>query len=486
MDEILEKYEVVVGLEVHIQLLTKSKVFCADKNEYGSVPNSNVGSISLGHPGALPRMNKKVLDLGIKLGLAVDADITREMHFDRKNYFYADLPKGYQITQDSTPICRGGKITIKGADGNKRDINITRIHIEEDAGKSMHDLDIHNTLVDLNRAGVPLLEIVSEPEIRTSEEAYDYLTEVRKLVRYLEVCDGNLEEGSMRCDANISIMPIGSTTFGERVEVKNMNSIRNVQRAIDGEVKRQFEIYENGGTITMETRGYNAVSNTTASQRTKEGAPDYRYFPEPDLQPLLVSQEQIEAVRATLPPLPNELFEKYTAKLGLSEYDAGVLTGSKPIALYFEELIAHTENYKAAANWMMGAVKAYLNHEAVEIDQFPISATNLAELIGLIDEGKVNNNVAEKQLFPAMLLTPEKSVAQLAEEKELLQSDNSDVIIQAVQEAMAKFPDKVEAYRNGNKNLLGMFMGQVMKASKGKADPKKANQLVRELLEKDA
>lgn len=481
--KIRDKYQMVIGLEIHTQLLTKSKVFAADTNEYGSAPNSNVSAITLGHPGTLPRLNKRVVDHGISLGLAVNSDITHEMIFARKNYFYADLPKGYQITQDETPICTGGYVTIKTDDGSDKRINITRIHIEEDAGKSMHDLDIHNSLVDLNRAGVPLLEIVSEPEIRSSQEAYNYLTEIRKLVRYLDICDGNMEEGSMRCDANISVMLKGAKEFGQRAEVKNMNSIRNVARAIEHEVDRQIEIIEAGGVVEQETRNYDAATNTTSLMRSKEDAMDYRYFPEPDLQPLIVSKEWIEEIRQQLPPLPQELFKKYAEELGLSEYDAGVLTDSKEVAFYFEEMIAHTKNYKAAANWLMGPVKSWLNQNAIDITAFPVPAKNICALIALIDEGKVSNNLAEKNIFPKMTEEPDKAPEAIAQENDWLLEDKSDEIRDVMLKAIAAHPEKVAAYKNGNKNLLGLFMGEVMRGTRGKADPKEANQLVRQMLE---
>ena len=323
---IYDKYEAVIGLEVHAQLLTASKAYSNDSTEYGSLPNTNVSVISLGHPGTLPKSNKKVIEFAVKLGLACKCTIREVNEYARKNYFYADLPKGYQITQDKTPICTGGFITIKKTDGTEKEIAITRIHMEEDAGKSIHDQDPFDTLIDLNRAGVALLEIVSEPEMRSSDEAYAYLTEVRKLVRYLDVCDGNMEEGSLRCDANVSVRLKGDSKFGRRCEVKNMNSIRNVQRAIDFEIKRQIDEIEAGREISQDTRSFDANTGTTSLLRSKEMANDYRYFPEPDLQPVIVTQEYIDIIRKQLPPLPNELFKKYTDTLSLSEYDAGVIT----------------------------------------------------------------------------------------------------------------------------------------------------------------
>jgi len=482
--DILEKYQLVVGLEVHAQLLTQSKAYSGDRNEYGSLPNSNTAPLTLGHPGTLPRINKKVIEYAIKLGLATNCSIRKSMHFARKNYFYADLPKGYQITQDTTPICTGGFLEVEDAQGMMKKIGITRIHIEEDAGKSIHDQDPFNTLVDLNRAGVPLLEIVSEPDIRSLEEAYNYLAEVRRLVRYLEICDGNLEEGSMRCDANVSVMLKGSERLGTRCEVKNMNSLRNVQRAIDFEMKRQIKIIEAGGTIDQETRSFDAVKGTTFTLRGKEDAHDYRYFPEPDLQPLTLSDAEISKVESEMPPLPKELLEKYTKELNLSDYDAGIIVDSKPIALYFNELIGHTKNYKAAANWLIGEVKSHLNQTATGIEEFPLSPAKIAEIITLIDEDKISNSSASQQLFPRMIESPDKSALEIANAHNLLQESDDDWLQDLVNQALETYPEKVEAYKKGNKGLLGLFMGEVMKLSNRKANPKMANEILRKTLEK--
>jgi aspartyl-tRNA(Asn)/glutamyl-tRNA(Gln) amidotransferase subunit B len=483
-EAIRNKYEAVIGLEVHAQMLTRSKAYSNDINEYGSQPNTNVSVITLGHPGTLPKMNKKTIEYAIKLGLACGCDIAREQYFARKNYFYPDLPKGYQITQDKTPICTGGSIHIKLEDGNDKTIGLTRIHMEEDAGKSIHDVDIFDTLVDLNRAGVPLLEIVSEPDIRSSQEAYNYLTEVRKLVRYLDICDGNMEEGSLRCDANISVRLKGQAEFGTKVEVKNMNSIRNVQRAIEFEITRQIEAIEKGETLYQETRSFDALKGITISMRSKEAANDYRYFPEPDLQPLIMDEKQIATIKAEMPALPRELFLKYTGELGLSDYDAYNLTDSKGIALYYEEIIKHTKNYKAAANWMMGDIKSYLNEFGVEIDEFPLKPQTIAALITLIDEGKVSTSIASQKIFPEMLKQKDKTPLQLAEEMNLIQDSSEDAILGFINEVIAQHPSEVERYRNGEKQLVGFFMGQLMKVSKGKADPKTANALMRQTLEK--
>lgn len=478
-----EFYELVVGLEVHMQLLTNSKAYSSDSAEYGALANTNISVITLGHPGTLPRFNEKVVEYAVRLGLACGCEIREENQFARKNYFYADLPKGYQITQDKTPICTGGKIRIK-LNGVTKDIGLTRIHMEEDAGKSMHDQDAYDSLVDLNRAGVALLEMVTEPELRSAEEAYAYLTEVRKLVRYLEICDGNMEEGSMRCDANISVRKRGAKEFGVKVEVKNMNSIRNVQRAIEFETKRQISMIESGEVIDMETRSFDAVNGTTFSLRSKEKANDYRYFPEPDLSPFIVTESYINKINAEMPPLPEALHTQFTGEFGLSEYDAGILTDSKPIALYFSELTAHTSNFKAAANWMNGPVKSFLNERALEMHQFPLKAKTLADIIALIDSGKMNFSIASQKLFPYLTDNPEAIPSETAEQNNWIQEDNSDNMNTWIEQAIARFPDKVTEYKSGKTGLVGLFMGEVMKLSQGKADPKKANQLVRDALDK--
>ena len=478
-----DKYEVVIGLEVHAQLLTKTKAYSSDENIYGATPNTKTSVISLGHPGTLPKSNAKVIEYAVRLGIAVGSDIRERNEYARKNYFYADLPKGYQITQETTPICNGGIITIKDADGNPKDIKITRIHMEEDAGKSIHDLDPFHTLVDLNRAGVPLVEVVSEPDIRSSDEAYQYINEVRKLVRYLDICDGNMEEGSLRCDANISVMLKGATEFGTKVEVKNMNSTRNVKRAIEFEIDRQIELLEEGGTVVHETRSFNAANNTTISMRHKEEANDYRYFPEPDLQAVIVTKEYIAQVKSLLPPLPKELYSKFTTEYGLSDYDTNILIDEKGIALYYNELCSHTKNFKSAANFVNGSVKSYLNENAVSISNFSISTEQLATLISIVDDERISNSVATSKVFPAML-SSNKTAEEIATENNWVQESDSDALGEYITQAIAKYPEKVAQYKGGKKGLIGLFMGEVMKLSKGQADPKLANQLLKTELEK--
>ena len=477
-----EKYEAIIGLEVHAQLRTKTKAYSNDENVYGAKPNSKTSVITQGHPGTLPVSNEKVIEYAVKLGVAVNANIRERNEYARKNYFYADLPKGYQITQDKTPICSGGFIEIMDDNDNYKNINITRIHMEEDAGKSIHDLDPFHSLVDLNRAGVPLLEIVSEPEIKSSNEAYQYLSEIRKLVRYLDICDGNMEEGSLRCDANVSVRLNGSEKFGTKVEIKNMNSIRNVKNAIDYEIDRQISLLENGKEVIHETRGFNAVNGETLSQRHKEEANDYRYFPEPDLQPVIVSKKYIDDIKSSLPPLPKELLEKFTTYYKLSKYDAKIIIEDKNTAIYYNKLCKHTKNYKAAANFMNGVIKSYLNENAKSIEEFQVSPKNIAELISLIDENKISNSIATGKIFP-MLVDGGLSAEKIAIENNWIQESDSETLSKLIDEVINKYPDKVDEYKAGKKGLLGLFIGDVMKLSKGKADPKLTSQLIRNKLD---
>jgi aspartyl-tRNA(Asn)/glutamyl-tRNA(Gln) amidotransferase subunit B len=479
---IRDKYTIVIGLEVHAQLLTKSKIYNTDSNSFGNEPNTNLSVITLAHPGTLPKLNKKVVEYSIKMGLACHSEISRFNIFDRKNYFYPDLPKGYQLTQDSTPICKGGYITIVTKSG-ERDIKLNRIHMEEDAGKSMHLDNEKDTLVDFNRAGVPLIEIVTEPDLRSSEEAYAILTEIRKIVRYLDICDGNMEEGSMRCDANVSVMLKGATTYGKKVEIKNMNSIRNVQRAIDHEADRQIALLEKGVAIVSETRTFNQNDGKTYGMRTKEELNDYRYFPDPDLSPMYVSDEWLNAIKASMPALPRELSQKYMTELGIPAYDAQVLTDSKDVAHYFEEVCKKTTNYKAVSNWVMGPVKSTLNESGLSADEFPLSPQLIADIIMLIDQGKISYTVASQRIFPELLKNPGKSALEVAQQLNLIQDSNQETIMPIIEEVIREFPLKVEEYKHGKKGIIGMFMGEVMKRSKGKADPKVATQLLTKKLE---
>ena len=480
---IYKKYDAVIGLEIHAQLLTKTKAYSSDENIYGTTPNTKTSVVSLGHPGTLPKSNSKVIESAIKLGIAIGSKIRKRNEYARKNYFYPDLPKGYQITQDTTPICNGGTIVIKDAEGKKKNINITRIHMEEDAGKSIHDLDPFHTLIDLNRAGVPLLEVVSEPEISSSDEAYQYINEVRKLIRYLDISDGNMEEGSLRCDANISVMLKGQTKFGTKVEVKNMNSSKNVKRAIEFEIKRQISLLENKEKVVHETRSFNAANNTTISMRHKEEANDYRYFPEPDLQPIIITEKYISEIKQQLPPLPHKLFLKFTNEFGLSEYDAIILTDEKGIALYYNELCSFTKNYKSAANFMIGSVKSYLNEYGISINDFSISPERLASLINIVSDNKISNTIATSKVFPEMIKTNDLAET-IAKKNNWTQESNSTALNQYIKQAILKYPEKVAEYQAGKRGLIGLFMGEVMKLSKGQADPKLANELLKKQLEK--
>ena len=483
MNNIRDKYELVIGLEVHAQLSTQTKAYCNDSTTFGSSPNTQTSPISLGHPGTLPKSNFSVLEYAVKMGIACGCSITERNEYARKNYFYPDLPKGYQITQDKTPICTGGFITIKNKDGKEKNINLTRIHMEEDAGKSIHDMDPFNTLVDLNRAGVALIEIVSEPELRSSDEAYQYLIEVRKLVRYLEICDGNLEEGSLRCDANISVMKKGSNIFGNRVEVKNMNSLRNVKKAIEFEMDRQIELIENGGVVEQQTRSFNAFNGSTTLMRSKEDANDYRYFPEPDLQPVILTQNYINKIKGNLPPLPKELFLKFKEEMNLSDYDSNILVEDKNLALYYIEVCKETKNYKSAANMVIGSIKSSLNERAISIDQFEIDALRISQLIDLVDNGKVSNSVATQKIFFEMIKNS-SSPEEIAKNNNWLQESDTDTLRNYVEQVINTNPKKVAEFQAGKKGLIGFFMGEVMKISRGKADPKMANKLVQEYLNK--
>ena len=477
-----DAYETVVGLEVHAQLLTNTKLFCGDSAAFGAEPNTHVSPITLGHPGTLPKLNKKAVEFAVKMGLACHCEIERRNYFARKNYFYPDLPKGYQISQHTTPVCIGGFIKIKTAEGEKN-ISLNRIHLEEDAGKSLHDVDEHNTCVDYNRAGVPLIEIVTEPEIRSGEEAFAYLIEVRKILRYLQVCDGNMEEGSMRCDANVSVRKKGEKKLGTKVEVKNLNSIRNVKRAIEYEAKRLIVLLENGEDIIQQTRSFDAANGTTFALRTKEEANDYRYFADPDLPPFNITDIFLEDVRRSIPCLPEELIAKYTIQLHLSEYDARVICDDKETSDYFEALIKETTNYKAAANWMLGPVKSYLNDHSISIKDFSLQPNAVAQLIQLVDENKLSFSIASSRVFPELIRHGNADPLEIASRLNLLQISASNEVLTWVEQALASMPDKVSEYKKGKKGLLGLFVGEVKKISKGKADPKIANQLLLEKLE---
>ena len=485
--EVLAQYEAVIGLEVHCQLMTNSKIFAADANAFGAEPNTNISVITLGHPGTLPKLNRKAVEYAIRMGLACGSEITRYNVFARKNYFYPDLPKGYQLSQDKGPICVGGGILVKVKDPitgkpYQTTIQVHHIHLEEDAGKSIHDGDEWATQLDYNRAGTPLIEMVTDPCLRTADEAGQYLTEVRRLVRYLDICDGNMEEGSLRCDVNVSIRPRGATHLGTKVEVKNLNSIRNVMRAVDSEFLRQVELTESGGRIIQETRTFDATSGLSYAMREKETMNDYRYFPDPDLTPVVISEAWLADVQAHMPVLPAALYQKFTTHYGLPDYDAALLTDAKELAEYYEAVCTYTANYKAASNWVMGPVKGQLNEKTLRDRQFPVSAERLAALITLIDNGIVSQTAAQ-QVFTLMVEQPDVAPADLAQIHGLVQNRNTDDLQALVEQVLAAWPDKVEQYRKGKKNLLGLFVGEVMKKSKGSADPKLVNTLLAKTLQ---
>lgn len=476
-----DKYEVIVGLEVHARLLTKSKLFCGDSSVFGDEPNTNVSPITLAHPGTLPKMNKEAISFAIKLGLAAHCEIVKQNYFARKNYFYPDLPKGYQISQHTTPICKGGFIKIKTSSG-ENNIRLNRIHMEEDAGKSLHDVYLQDSVIDYNRAGTPLLEIVTEPDIRSGDEAYAYLTELRRLVRYLDVCDGNMEEGSFRCDANVSVRKKGDVQLGTKVEVKNLNSIRNVKTAIEFEAERLINLLEKGEIVHQQTRSFDAENGTTFTIRDKEDAEDYRYFPEPDLTPFNLTDEFIKSVKKTIPLLQQERIKKYTIEYNLSEYDAAALTDEKNFSDYFELLINASSKSKSAANWMLGPVKTWLNELNKDIKGFPVIPEKLAALIKLVEENKLSFSVASSKIFFRLIENPEANPEKLAAELNLIMESDSAYIQPLADAVLLQFEEKVKEYRKGKKGLLSMFVGEVIRRSKGKADPKKVNEILLEKL----
>ncbi len=475
-----DKYEVVIGLEVHAQLATQSKLFCGDSTSFGAEPNTHISPVTMGHPGTLPKTNKKAVEFAIRLGLAVGSEIQQDNYFARKHYFYPDLPKGYQISQHTTPICQGGRITIKSGDGY-RQVQLNRIHLEEDAGKSIHDLDPAFTCIDLNRAGTPLVEIVTEPDLYSAEEAWQYVTQVRKLVRWLAICDGNMEEGSLRCDANVSIRLRGEQKLGTKVEVKNLNSIRNVKKAIEYEIDRMIELVEKGEAVQQQTRSFDAATDTTFAIRDKEEANDYRYFPDPDLAPFHLTADYLFEIRQNLPALPDELISRFQRQYQLSIYDASQLCEDRETAAYFEAVIKYTDARKAAANWILGPIRQYLNDQSIELTQLTLPPELLAQLIILVEDGKVGFSVASSKILPELVRENQSPLA-LAEKLNLLQVSDTNELAQWIQEALTAMPEKVIEYKKGKKGLMGLFVGEVKKRSKGKADPKLVTRLLEEQL----
>lgn len=478
---LFDQYEPVIGLEIHLQLATKSKAFCADDASFGAAPNTHVSAISLGHPGTLPRLNEKQVEYAVRLGLALGCEINRTNYFDRKNYFYTDLPKGYQITQDKVPVCVGGSLNIL-VNGERRNIRLHHIHMEEDAGKSIHDQDPENSLIDLNRAGVPLLEIVTEPDLHSAGEVSAFMAAMRQLARYLEISDGNMQEGSMRCDVNVSVRKKGSMTLGERCEIKNMNSMRFARQAIEFEFKRQVALLESGQQVVRETMNFDPATGTTAPMRDKESAHDYRYFPEPDLPPVSLSEDWVAEIKASLPALPNELFEKFTSEFQLSGYDTELLTAEREKAMFFSRLASagpgDAKFYKAAANLIINKITPWLSETGKAITDFPVPLPQLAGFIQLIESGKVSASIAYQRLFPALVESPGTSPLDLAQSLHLVQSADSGFLEKLVEDVLSENPGKVAEYQKGKKGLIGFFMGEVMKASKGKAEPKAAKEMI--------
>ena len=473
------QWKVVIGLEVHCQVKTKSKLFSRSSTEFGTEQNKNVSFYDCAMPGQLPVINEFAVEQAIKTGIGLNAEFNMKSSFDRKNYFYADLPSGYQITQFFTPIVKSGYLDIKLEDGTEKRIRIHEMHIEQDAGKLLHDQHPSLSMVDLNRSGIALMEIVSEPDMNSPEEAMAYLRQLRSLVRALDTCDGNMDEGSMRCDVNVSVMKVDATEFGTRCEVKNVNSIKNVGEAIEYEAKRQIELLEDGGVVDQETRHFNALTKSTKTARSKEDAIDYRYFPDPDLAPLYITQELIDKIKPTMPELPEAKKERYMTKLGISEYDAGVLTMSKEISSFFEKMI-EKHDIKMCVNWLTSELFGRLNKAGLDIEHCPVSADDMVELLDLIDKNIISGKIA-KDVLDIMMETKQKPSI-IVEERGLKQNTNTDEIIKLIDEVIANNPKQVEQYKSGNDRIFGFFVGQIMKLSSGKANPQIANELLKEKL----
>ena len=474
-----QKYEAVIGLEVHAQLLTDTKIFCGCSTKFDAEPNTNVCPVCLGHPGVLPVMNKKVVEFTVLMGLATDCVIKERSIFARKNYFYPDLPKGYQISQFEEPICEHGKIIIELKDGSKKEIGLTRIHMEEDAGKSIHDQGF-DTLIDVNRCGTPLMEIVSEPDMRSAEEAYLYLTKLKQIVTYLGICDGNMEEGSLRCDANISVRLHGEKELGTKTEVKNMNSFRNVQKAIEFEIERQIDILEEGGRIVQQTLLWNADQNKVLPMRSKEEAHDYRYFPDPDLLPVIVDQKWKAEISEMMPELPEKRRDRFIEQYSLPRYDADILTSSRDLADYYEKVLTVTDDYKSASNWVMTDVLKIINDQKITVAQFPVSAENLGKLIKMINENIISGKIA-KEIFPEMLKT-NQDPNEIVKEKNLVQITDTSEIEKTIDKILSANQKQVEEFLGGKDKVLGFFVGQIMKETKGKANPAIVNELLNKKL----
>ncbi len=473
------KYEAVIGLEVHAQLQTNTKIFCGCETRFGEEANTRTCPVCIGMPGVLPVLNKKAVEYIIKTGLAMHCTISPYSRFARKNYFYPDLPKGYQISQYELPVCEHGYVEVV-VDGKVKRIGLTRIHLEEDAGKNLHQAEGGASLVDLNRAGTPLMEIVSEPDIRTPEEASEYLKKLRSILRYIEVSDADMEKGNFRCDANVSIRPVGSREFGTRAEVKNVNSFKFVQKALEYEIKRQAQILDEGGKVVQETRLFDSTKGVTFSMRSKEEAHDYRYFPEPDLVPVVVSKETVEHIRDTIPELPDAKRERFVKEYGLPEYDADMLTQTRAMAAYYEEAAKRSGQPKVVSNWMMGELMRLLNAEGKEIDACPIKPERLAGMIKMISDGVISTKIA-KTVFEDMFKTG-KDPETVVKEKGLVQVSDTGELEKIIDEVIKANPGQAAEFKAGKEKLFGFFVGQVMKASKGKANPDVVNQLLKKKL----
>jgi len=474
-------YEAVIGLEVHAELLTKTKIFCNCTTEFGGEPNTHVCPVCLGLPGTLPVLNKKVVEYAVKAGLALNCEISKFSKMDRKNYFYPDLPKAYQISQYDLPLCKNGYVEIETSDGVKKKIGLTRIHIEEDAGKLMHE-NVDGSLVDYNRTGVPLIEIVSEPDMRTPEEAYLYLTKLKSVLEYSEVSDCKMQEGSLRVDTNVSVRPAGSKEFGTKIELKNLNSFKAVQRALEYEIKRQIKLIENGEKVVQETRRWNEQKGITEAMRSKEEAHDYRYFPDPDLVPIIVSDEWKEEIRKSLPEMPEHKKERFVAQYGIPEYDASVITASKPLADFFEKCVLEYSSAKTVSNWIMGEMMRLLKETGKEVEEVLIKPHQMASLLNLIDNGTITGSIA-KTVFEEMFATG-KNPEEIVDEKGLKQLSNEDELRKIALKVIEDNPKSVEDYKNGKDKAIGFLVGQIMKATKGKANPQLANKILLEELSK--
>lgn len=477
------QWETVIGLEVHIQLDLQSKLFALDSAAFGGQPNTHVSTVTLAHPGALPVLNSKAFEFAVMMGIACNCDITTENYFDRKHYFYADLPKGYQVTQNATPVCGRGKITVRLTDGSPLDIAIHHIHLEEDAGKSIHDAEDKNSLIDLNRAGVALLEMVTEPVISSPEEAYAFLAAVRKIVRYTGISDGNMEEGSLRCDANISLRKKGTEKLGVKTEIKNLNSMRFLQKALQFEITRQQKILDDGGVVIQETRGFNSNDGSTFSMREKESSHDYRYFPEPDIPPFILSDDYIYSVKKDMPVLPEQYLTKFTNEYGIALQDAITLTENQETAVFFEDVSRDYLSYKTSCNWILGPLRSLMNNDNAAVDKPAVAKPSFIKLMQMVDSGLISYSAASQQILPAIYKNADADPGKIAVDMNLLMEKNDSATLSLVKDVLASMPDKVTEFKKGKKGLLALFIGEAMKKGKGKHNPAVIKSLIEKELE---